>query len=291
MNSITLKYNMGNPDNQISFFYTPTLENLPVTISSFGKFRCDNDYFTEREGLDQYLLIHTCSGCGYLNYRGKDLTLSPGSTILINCREYQKYGTQKNNLWEFFYFHFSGNAADSLEYIINDNSIKIITFPEENIILDTYHNLENVSSISGKKMDLKVSMLMYTLLTQIALAKNSENDSQRIEKYSKDINRVIKKMQNCYMDSISIDELAAICHMSKYHFIRTFNHIAGQTPHKFLLTVRINRAKELLHNSDFSVSNIANLVGFTDPNSFIRAFKLRTRVTPLQFRIKNTFPF
>ena len=78
--------------------------------------------------------------------------------------------------------------------------------------------------------------------------------------------------------------LAEKAHLSKFHFCRFFKRHIGMNPMKFVASLRIERAKELLKQDGLTVSSVANEVGFKDISNFIRQFKKATGVTPTTFR-------
>jgi AraC-like DNA-binding protein len=82
---------------------------------------------------------------------------------------------------------------------------------------------------------------------------------------------------------ISIEEISKNICVSKYHFTRLFKDVYGISPYRFLKTVRLEKAKELLLK-DYSVEEIAHQVGFIESNSFINAFKFYTKAYPTEFR-------
>ncbi len=69
-----------------SFIYTPSLiaQQLPFYVHNCGHFYAGRDYFTEREGQDNYLLIYTVCGNGALKYKNAEYRLSPGQIIFTN---------------------------------------------------------------------------------------------------------------------------------------------------------------------------------------------------------------
>lgn len=85
--------------------------------------------------------------------------------------------------------------------------------------------------------------------------------------------------------AISLDELAAVAHLSKFHFIRSFRESTGYTPYEYLIRRRVERARDLLINNprDVTLSHIATLVGFYDQSHLNRHFKRVTGTTPRQF--------
>ena len=83
--------------------------------------------------------------------------------------------------------------------------------------------------------------------------------------------------------SIGLADLAAVAHLSEYHFARLFNATTGQTPHQFVIAKRVARAKELIRERRLTLAEVAAAVGFADQSHLHRHFKRLVGVTPKQF--------
>ena len=84
-------------------------------------------------------------------------------------------------------------------------------------------------------------------------------------------------------DKITLDDVAQVAGLSRYHLIRSFKQAYGQTPHAFQLDQRINRAKQLLKQGNTMV-DVAQQLGFADQSHFQRHFKKRHAVTPMHYQ-------
>ena len=91
--------------------------------------------------------------------------------------------------------------------------------------------------------------------------------------------------QDCTI-SLSIDELAIQNNVSQRTLIRRFNNALGVPPNTYLQSVRIERARKMLEESDYNVDTVMNKVGYEDSSSFRRLFKKKTGVTPTEYRTR-----
>ena len=83
----------------------------------------------------------------------------------------------------------------------------------------------------------------------------------------------------------TLEQMAAVARLSPYHFARQFKAAAGLPPHQYVLTRRVERAKELLRaGTDLSLAEVAADVGFSDQSRFCHHFKRLVGVTPVPFR-------
>ncbi|MBU2083576.1 MAG: AraC family transcriptional regulator [Alphaproteobacteria bacterium] len=84
--------------------------------------------------------------------------------------------------------------------------------------------------------------------------------------------------------SITLEELARVAGLSRFHFIRAFKTSFGTTPHQFLIRQRVTRATELLVHSTLSLLEIAEAAGFTSQPQFTSSFQKATGMPPGKFR-------
>jgi AraC-like DNA-binding protein len=87
-----------------------------------------------------------------------------------------------------------------------------------------------------------------------------------------------------YDEQLDLRALARAAHVSPRHFSRSFRRVFGETPHQYLLTRRLERARHLLRTTDMSVAEICLEVGFTSVGSFTTTFRRHVGVAPTTFR-------
>lgn len=83
---------------------------------------------------------------------------------------------------------------------------------------------------------------------------------------------------------LPLPALARAVHMSPYHFLRTFQQIAGMTPHQFILRTRLHRAAVRVRRTDDPIAAIAYDAGFNDLSTFNRRFRRLIGVRPSAYR-------
>src|SRR6185369_12679282 len=86
-------------------------------------------------------------------------------------------------------------------------------------------------------------------------------------------------MDENFQEDIDLDSIADEAFFSKFHFIRLFKMVYGKTPHQYLISVRIEKARLLLQ-SDMRIADICFAVGFDSISSFTGLFKRMTSTTP-----------
>lgn len=94
-------------------------------------------------------------------------------------------------------------------------------------------------------------------------------------------------LDRSYATPITIEDLSRAVALSPYYLIRAFRHVYKQTPHQYLVGQRIAHAKELLRNSDLSITEICAAVGFESLGSFSTLFRKVAGLSPRAYRISS----
>jgi AraC family transcriptional regulator len=98
------------------------------------------------------------------------------------------------------------------------------------------------------------------------------------------LRRVLDYIDANLEGDLTLDLMASIACLSRYHFARAFRQAVGQSPHRFVSAKRLDRAKSLLMQGDRSLMDIALSLSFSDQASFTRAFRQATGQAPGRFR-------
>ncbi|MDH4117266.1 MAG: AraC family transcriptional regulator [Acidimicrobiia bacterium] len=94
-------------------------------------------------------------------------------------------------------------------------------------------------------------------------------------------------MDREYHRPLDVAEVARTALMSTAHFSRKFRAAYGETPHAYLMTRRMERAKALLRGDDLSVTEICMAVGFTSLGSFSASFRNMVGESPTAYRARD----
>lgn len=109
-----------------------------------------------------------------------------------------------------------------------------------------------------------------------------------LSQYEERINRVITFISNRVGEDLSLDELATIACFSKFHFLRIFKAIVGETVRDFIRRIRIEKAAfHLIYSPSEPITSIALNCGFSTSQNFAKSFKLYYNISPSEFRMRN----
>jgi AraC family transcriptional regulator len=96
--------------------------------------------------------------------------------------------------------------------------------------------------------------------------------------------RCLELMRARLADDISLDDLAAEAQLSPFHFARMFKQSLGVPPRVYLTRMRLERASELLEQTDLPITEIAFEVGYSSNQVFARVFQKHRRMSPSDYR-------
>lgn len=287
-----VKYGKGNLPNA-NFSIMGSMEEFrmpPVSehalnhlnyIQSFSRIRYDAPSFTERHDYPSYLIAYTYGGTGSLKYRGKTYTLLEKDGFFIDCREYHLYQAVQG-IWDVGVLHADGPLFSLMydQYMATGSPVF-----HEDFSGKYQHYLEKALRLYSEPVlyrDWQTSSVLDSMLTHLLLI-HSGAQSENAEIPS-GIADLIRYMERNYTEKLTLDQLAEKAHINKYHLSREFKKYTGFSPNDYLISLRINSAKDLLSSTTLPACKIAYQVGIFDINNFNSLFKKRVGMTPIQYR-------
>lgn len=293
-----LSANIKNKENLLhsKFIINGTAEHFlspPITefaaqnlfhMEGFTLFHYGFGSFTERKNYQSFLILYTYSGQGQLTYQGKKSILSEGDGAFINCSEYHLYKTIGNQ-WDVCALHINGPLLDAFytQYMQNGSAL----FHEElsgdfQLLLEKLLRLYDTPQLYR---DWQTSTCIDNILNHLLLL-NMQNVKN--PDVSDNIGYMIKYLHHNYTQHLTLDYLAKFACMNKFYFAKEFKKYTGFSPNDYIITLRINKAKELLKSTSYPAIKIAHEVGIHDINNFTNLFKKKVGMTPIQYRQSNS---
>ncbi len=99
------------------------------------------------------------------------------------------------------------------------------------------------------------------------------------------LSRALDYVNRRYKEDITLDDICAYIHTSKYYFCRIFKEAMGVTVMEYLLSTRLAAARSMLAESSLTVSRIAEECGFSCLSYFCQVFKEKTGLTAKKYRL------
>lgn len=255
------------------YFYSPSdfAKDHLFCVLWGGEYTCVPPYQIRRKGLELFLAFRILSGELYFEYEGKDFAAGEGDIILLDCRKVHYYYVK--TLVSFQFFHFTGNCSQEyLELLYEKSGARFHYKSGTGAVFAEI--LEELSRPQPEEH--RLSYLLHDLLGILAAKEPVSMDPCVAE--------AINYIQARYMEEISVEDIAEKASLSKYHFSRIFREQTGCSPHQYLISFRIRKARELIMETRLSIENIGLRCGFSSSSHFIRAFKKEMDFTPAAYR-------
>ena len=148
--------------------------------------------------------------------------------------------------------------------------------------------LENSVYWQGRYFMLKtylMQMLLLLIRDQVEPVKitNSFSFESTNKKYI--VEQIVNYFEDHYAEKISLDRIAANMYLSTFYISKIFKSETGSTPIRYLINIRLEKAKELLENGwNGSIQEVAQQVGYDDAYHFSKLFKKHFGVSPSQVK-------
>ena len=147
---------------------------------------------------------------------------------------------------------------------------------------------EYVSKDVCYKLPIRANIyLMMTALLRYYCGSKDESDRMIYHNVLR-LAPVISYISEHYCEKIYVEKLADMINVSSDYFTKMFKDSIGRTPIEYINGLRVNRAMELLFKSKSSMSEIADEIGFCNPNYFHKIFKQYMDMSPLAYRKSTT---
>lgn len=265
------------------FFSSPsqTAKKLYYCAISSGHFYCDEKYHLVRDNFESLLILHVVGGTfTFVNGDGRHITAKAEDTVILDCYSPHEYYT--TDALESIWVHVCGADALKLYGEIVKNNGNVVRCKDtqrvKGLILRIIEEMSGNTPPSEPAISLDIYKIFLELLNPFSSKNSGEMKNEENIEAAK--NYVFKHMS----EKITVKNLAAAAHMSTSHFSRVFKSQTGFSPYDYVLTARLNRAKELLQKTNLSVAQIAEETGFNSEANFVYFFTGNEKISPGKFR-------
>jgi AraC-like DNA-binding protein len=264
--------------NECALSVTPE-QSLGLTLKVIWKVNADLSYdvYARSREKSGYIAIRTLKGEGTLFFEKKGVFKVQGSTFFVfEFDKVERYFCSGKS-WNFFWFEFNAINTGILPLF---KIMKIPATPEEIILLETAFSLlrrnQPTSNLAAS------SHLEFLISTYVH---NWSSQSRPFHPHEKGIEKVIEVMTG-NLSGLSVKDMAKAAFLSERRFRQVFENITGKPPKRFYDILRLKMAASLLINTQKTLEEIADDLGFSSAFHFSRAFKGLYGLPPSVYREK-----
>jgi AraC-like DNA-binding protein len=254
-----------------------------LNIACYGYQFCFSHHYWNPGIRSYYLIYYVIKGKGTYRIGNNSYHIKKGNAFLIEPGIATYYEADETDPWEYVWVGFSGAMAS--QYIS-----QIFTEDSPFISCKDNSNLEacvrEMISCFLQKSVIDISLRPYLYKFLYCLNNNITN-LKRIESRNLPegyVELATGYIDNNYFNDISIDDVSKYVNLTRAYLFRLFKKYLRISPQQYLINIRMEKACELLQNSDFAIGYVARSAGYRDVLLFTKIFKKKIGITPTEFR-------
>jgi len=236
----------------------------------------------ERKSIgNEYIFIHFLTNA-VLHTTQCDIPIRPGACIIYDKYSHQHFSVPDCDLLHDW-FHLQGDLSDKMKkYQLNFNQVyyPINSFSITEIVCGIEREFCQENKFSEDYYEIKITELLLALTRSTRHSLQKPIDSKtRIS-----LENVRKSILERYNEPWDVESMAKLAKMSRSAFYNIYKQLFGLSPKQDLIACRIQHAKFMLLQGEYTVEQISDNCGYTNPYHFIRQFKAQTGITPGKYR-------
>lgn len=254
----------------------------PLSVVCGGCEHCLPEYHIKRRDFPYFSIEYVLEGRGELKFKAGRHKLHGGCLFSYGPKVPHEIITSIDEPLIKYFVDFTGQGAEHLmrEHVVGPGQMVRISTPDRimNIFEMLLHNGRNGTSYS---QDICIHLLKALIL------KTAEN---RLIEGSIESNAFATYLhcrlliEESYYSLNNLNDIAEECHVEKAYLCRLFKRFDVHSPYQKLLRMKIEKAAELLLNTEYHVKEISSHLNFSDPYHFSRVFKRIYGKSPRDFR-------
>lgn len=243
----------------------------------------NNWYSSVHSHAHTELFFITC-GEGVFSIAGNNVSVTSGDFLIINPNvPHTEFSSKQNALGYLVIGVENVQLAFGEE---NERDFMLLKHSELNtkilpIFAEIYREFESREKYSA---ELCQSLLRVMFLYLLKFSDGASYISEPTASVSKECAEVKRYIDAHFRENLNLDFLSQLAHLNKFYLVHSFKRAFGMTPINYLQFRRIAEGRRLLLETDMTISQIAQALGFASQSSFTQCFKKTVLLTPTGFR-------
>lgn len=253
---------------------------LPLCLISVGL----NDWqyhATRKEGYPNHQIIYCTRGSGTLILDGKEYLITPNMGFFLP-KDYPHEYYSNGAVWDTHWVSITGFAAKDTLKLFGLEKPKVFTLPETKELERHFRHMHE--AVTGDKFYgvYKASGILYSFLIEFNRLMNKNRANSLA--VSPILVKAVDYINEHYRDKITLDTLCEVCGVTKQYLCRLFRDELSVRPMEYIAKRKVQASRELLHDPNKSIDDIAEELGFCSGSYFNKVFKRCEGITAAKFR-------
>lgn len=271
---------MGTIMNDFAFPIIGNECNLPIYIVGVG--RTHQDPICQNQGYPNFQVLYTASGEGELVLHGVKYSMPVNTGFLIYPNVPREYYPVTNE-WITHWVTFDGKNVAHLLAELGFPDSRLFYMNDEIVFESLLVNMLINSRSSNPYKGFLNSSLIYNFLIELKTLSYEKSQGDKANKMSM-IQPVLNYIDKNINKQIFLDELVKIINVSPQYLCRLFKNCLDMRPYTYITFRRIQEAKKLLFDTELSIQEIAEKIGYNSTSYFCAKFKKLEKMSPEKFR-------
>jgi len=230
----------------------------------FGQQQCDPLYSFGYNNIKTFLIHYIISGKGTITKGDKTYSAHAGEAFLIRKGESASYIADKDDPWNYIWIRFSGGLSEKFRSLDD-------VFPAPSKIGHIFEKMLHVLTAKNMSEEYLASQLFMLYIALFGNKEPNENYVQKVKNY----------IDLHYTENIKIGNIADIFNINRKYLARIFKAETGVSMKEYLINEKMRHASELL-TSGYTVSEVAEMCGYSSASHFITMYRKKKGKTPYQ---------
>lgn len=278
--------NAGTLDKDWGLFLTVAgYAQIPPSLVYPPREHPSGYFFTWEKGriLQEYQINYITEGSGIFETINGQFQVVPGSILLLRPGMWHRYKPDPNTGWNEHYIGFSGNFCPPLfaeGFFQSGKPVLYVGF-QESLLKLFFEIIQLVKEEKTGHQQVAAANTILMLSKILSVVRNQEFAGKTIERT---IRKACLYFRENLNSNVNIEQVATNLNVGYSYFRQMFRKYTGISPTQYHLSLRIQKAKDLLVSTDQSFKEIAIDLGFESYFYFSRIFKDKTGTSPMEFR-------
>ncbi|MFW6308818.1 MAG: AraC family transcriptional regulator [bacterium] len=268
----------------MNHFNLNNLNNTDLNVYQCGAENCKKGHSFGPAVRDHYLIHFIISGKGIFDDGIQKYELNKGDGFLICPEVITYYEADINNPWNYMWVGFNGLKAESyLQDAGLSRENPVFTVKNINPVKNSLEEMIKIKNIH-RSNELKLTGLLYFFLANLIENTDKNSSTSEINKQQSYINGAVEYIEKNYSRKIKVEDISDYLGLHRSYLYTIFKDNLNISPQEYIIKFRINKACELMKNTELSIGDISRSVGYNDPMNFSKIFKQKKNVTPTEFK-------
>lgn len=256
--------------------FLPKDHTEPFWISMAGVTFPDSSYHIVRNPSDISVIEYVVDGIGYIEHDGKKYPVTKDQIYFLTAGEKHEYYADAQHPFTKIFMNISGYFC---EHLVRAYGLSGQHFFAGDGLKETFEQIRTIfhANIPEQEMQFRLQGVLVEILSRLSSREREQNYSEEARK--------LKEYLDLNMNRIvSIKELSGSIYRSCDYCLKLFNREFHTTPYAYQLERKMALAKTLLVDTQMSVSEITESLGYHDAHYFSNLFKKKCGSSPAYYR-------